>query len=151
MLYVNVYLVTQLYGGPEEGGWYFDSGEPLGSIPIQTKLENKDYYVSSETEGCGSKKTITKTTIHLRECSGCKGTGEVEEESEERDDKGEPYVYTARCKSCGEIPEDLEATAKIMTDMHKMFEGDVGRYQHIQVMLQDHFATFYPERKPHYE
>lgn len=29
--YVNVYHVEQCYGGPEEGGWYYDSGEPLES------------------------------------------------------------------------------------------------------------------------
>jgi len=23
----TVYLVQRLYGGPEEGGWYYDSGE----------------------------------------------------------------------------------------------------------------------------
>lgn len=27
--YVNVYRVTREYGGPEEGGWWFDTGEPV--------------------------------------------------------------------------------------------------------------------------
>lgn len=26
---VSVYLVDRAYGGPEEGGWYFDFGEPV--------------------------------------------------------------------------------------------------------------------------
>jgi hypothetical protein len=30
MWYVNVYEVDRAYGGPEEGGWYFDTGEPTG-------------------------------------------------------------------------------------------------------------------------
>lgn len=30
--YVNVYEVDRNYGGPEEGGWWFDSGEPILSI-----------------------------------------------------------------------------------------------------------------------
>lgn len=33
-LYVNIYAVGRSYGGPEEGGWWFDTGEPVGSIPI---------------------------------------------------------------------------------------------------------------------
>jgi len=27
--FVNVYLRERLYGGPEEGGWWFDAGTPL--------------------------------------------------------------------------------------------------------------------------
>lgn len=33
MKYVNVYLVQQAYGGPEEGGWWYDWGQPHVSIP----------------------------------------------------------------------------------------------------------------------
>lgn len=29
--YVNVYRVTRHYGGSEEGGWYYDMGEPVES------------------------------------------------------------------------------------------------------------------------
>jgi len=34
-LYVNAYEVTRHYGGPEEGGWYFNHHEPIASIPIK--------------------------------------------------------------------------------------------------------------------
>ena len=30
-VYANVYAVTRHYGGPEEGGWWYDAGEPLHS------------------------------------------------------------------------------------------------------------------------
>lgn len=29
--YINTYAVTRHYGGAEEGGWWFDRGEPLFS------------------------------------------------------------------------------------------------------------------------
>lgn len=29
--YLNAYLVNRGYGGPEEGGWWYDVGEPLES------------------------------------------------------------------------------------------------------------------------
>lgn len=32
--YVNAYAVTRHYGGPEEGGWWYNRGTPLASIPI---------------------------------------------------------------------------------------------------------------------
>lgn len=35
ILYVNAYSVSRNYGGPEEGGWWYDSGEPLASIPVK--------------------------------------------------------------------------------------------------------------------
>lgn len=34
MKYVNAYELTQGYGGPEEGGWWYDVGTPLASVPI---------------------------------------------------------------------------------------------------------------------
>ncbi len=37
MLYVNLYLADQAYGGPEEGGWWFDCGEPVRSFPVVTR------------------------------------------------------------------------------------------------------------------
>jgi hypothetical protein len=33
-VYLNVYRVYQCYGGPEEGNWWFDAGEPLESTVI---------------------------------------------------------------------------------------------------------------------
>jgi hypothetical protein len=33
--YVNAYRVSRHYGGPEEGGWWYDSGEPLASVPLE--------------------------------------------------------------------------------------------------------------------
>jgi hypothetical protein len=32
IVFVNVYDVTRHYGGPEEGGWWYDAGEPILSI-----------------------------------------------------------------------------------------------------------------------
>jgi hypothetical protein len=34
LVYLNAYEVTRHYGGPEEGGWWYDHREPVASIPI---------------------------------------------------------------------------------------------------------------------
>jgi hypothetical protein len=34
--FVNAYAVCRCYGGPEEGGWWYDAGTPLASIPAVT-------------------------------------------------------------------------------------------------------------------
>lgn len=33
LYYINAYAVTRHYGGPEEGGWWYNAGRPLASIP----------------------------------------------------------------------------------------------------------------------
>lgn len=33
-VYLNTYEVWQAYGGPEEGGWWFDCGQPVQSVLI---------------------------------------------------------------------------------------------------------------------
>lgn len=39
--YVNVYEVGQSYGGPEEGGWWYDTGSPVTSVKCETYTEAK--------------------------------------------------------------------------------------------------------------
>lgn len=35
IVYVNAYEVTRHYGGPEEGGWWYDAGTPIASVPVR--------------------------------------------------------------------------------------------------------------------
>lgn len=37
--WINAYEVTRHCGGPEEGGWYYDVGTPLASVPVDTEGE----------------------------------------------------------------------------------------------------------------
>lgn len=37
--YVNVYLVNRHYGGPEEGGWWFEAGEVIESFCCNSEEE----------------------------------------------------------------------------------------------------------------
>jgi hypothetical protein len=41
-IYVNVYLVNQEYGGREEGGWYYNSGEPIESHAFFSRRKADD-------------------------------------------------------------------------------------------------------------
>ncbi len=34
MKYVNCYSISRHYGGSEEGGWWYDCGHPLASVPV---------------------------------------------------------------------------------------------------------------------
>lgn len=33
--YINAYEVSRFYGGPEEGGWWYDSGLKLKSVEVR--------------------------------------------------------------------------------------------------------------------
>lgn len=55
--YVNIYLIDRAYGGPEEGGWYFDYGVFIGGEAVEPSREriNKaieiaDKYCDKENE-----------------------------------------------------------------------------------------------------
>ena len=38
-MYLNLYGITDAYGGPEEGGWWYEQGVALGSIPLPATWE----------------------------------------------------------------------------------------------------------------
>lgn len=38
--YANAYLTDRVYGGPEEGGWWYDVGEPVMSLPFVARDED---------------------------------------------------------------------------------------------------------------
>ena len=40
--WVNAYLVDRCYGGPEEGGWWFDSGESIATVPMSPGTSEAD-------------------------------------------------------------------------------------------------------------
>lgn len=42
--YINAYIVTLGYGGPEEGGWWFDEKTPLASIRVKTEEEARQAF-----------------------------------------------------------------------------------------------------------
>ena len=36
--FVNAYRINRRYGGPEEGGWWYDTGQLLASIPCHDHI-----------------------------------------------------------------------------------------------------------------
>ena len=41
--YVNAYEIDKLWGGPEEGGWWYDAGYPVASVPFGTLREAETF------------------------------------------------------------------------------------------------------------
>jgi len=52
-VYVNAYSVHRAYGGPEEGGWYYDAREPLASVPVIDKGDDVETVIRILTASLG--------------------------------------------------------------------------------------------------
>ena len=75
LLYVNAYEVTRHYGGPEEGGWWYNHHEPIASIPVKAISiaghSNVCWTCEAANEGrthheTGEKYELCKWGYHLR-------------------------------------------------------------------------------------
>lgn len=55
--FVNVYEVDRAYGGPEEGGWYYDTGRLITSrqVPAESAYTTRDELVQKYPKGEGRK------------------------------------------------------------------------------------------------
>lgn len=58
--YLNVYKVSRAYGGPEEGGWWYDAGYPVSSIRLRScesvnKINELVAYIESCQDDDGGK------------------------------------------------------------------------------------------------
>jgi hypothetical protein len=112
--YVNAYEVTREYGGPEEGGWYYDVHRPIGSIPV--------WYPNFEFEGEG-------------ENAVCTNAEAVDAEITRVTEEAKTLLYNA---------------------LYHGYAGLHGRYSVIGdadllIVVEEEFATYSPETRPHYE
>ena len=46
--YVNLYMLDRAYGGREEGGWWYDTGDPVASVPFDTMREAEAFRTQME-------------------------------------------------------------------------------------------------------
>lgn len=53
LVYINAYAVSRHYGGREEGGWYYDAGEALASVPVLKKPGRVEQIKELLTESLG--------------------------------------------------------------------------------------------------
>lgn len=56
---VGIARVENCYGGPEEGGWYYDAGQPVGSFKVFFREESAHAY-----------RDYLREVISGRECPG---------------------------------------------------------------------------------
>ena len=169
LLYLNVYAVTRHYGGPQEGGWWFDMGEPLASVPIKAKREkgHPSYCgrCSDARRGDGEfcrdtpeepeyEQAISDYIWSWSAGTVKPGTDEykkLEEAAVEAIEKNSPECYHL-------VPVSVEELSSRRKELEEMFadqnEGNIGSVlggTEIRIACEDHMAVEWPSCRPRYE
>ncbi len=70
-IFINVYDVTQCYGGPEEGGWYYHWRDCVGSVHVRgNKIEStrqlleREYPREHDYEVCLERKKAQSQSMY---------------------------------------------------------------------------------------
>lgn len=122
-VYLNTYKTWQAYGGPEEGGWWYECGEPVQSI----KISDEDY--EEYNERCDADES-----------------GRLWEERRELCDKA-TLGFTN-----GNAPTPVKNglggyTFVVGSDIPSSYSED----NSFSSCIEDSIAQFYPHERPHYE
>ena len=69
MKYVNVYLIDRAYGGPEEGGWWYDTGKAIRGFPVATQRR------AERVQAIAKRLVVDPNNVGRREISSMASTG----------------------------------------------------------------------------
>lgn len=127
LMYLNVYEVTRHYGGPQEGGWWFNHCEPVASVPVK----------AISVEGCSDV------------CYNCSRA-----RNGDHDHNGKKYEL---CEDSYHLePTDPNKVAELRVYLEDLYgvrrEGDIYSVlggMDILIALEDHMGERTP--RPHYE
>jgi len=127
IVYVNAYAVTRHYGGPEEGGWWYNRGEPLASVPIPAEITDRHDRDGGEND--------------YTYCTGCYS------------DEGERTI----CSNREVVPDENAKEAMIAYlkgAFADVVEGNIYSVlggTALEIRIEDEQAYAWPEARPHYE
>ena len=122
--FVNAYAVTRHYGGPEEGGWWYNAGHPLASMPVPaTFTPNHEPDEDGHCVGCHSDEGE-----RLEHCRNTEWEADAD------------AVEAARAYLHGAFADVKEG------DIYSVLGGT-----DVQTSVEPHFAQYWPARRPHYE
>ena len=178
ILYINVYRTTRHFGGHEEGGWYYNVGEPLASVPIPAvKVEGHDCCFRCNRTRSGEKdengKPYTYCKIELNESEYNVRFDDIvldmmnwqnvsnEQYFEFREAHKEKIIEIIE-RSLPTVfhlvPAFPESFKKHVKELEEMFEDlaegniySVNGGAEIRINLEDHMAEYFPQTKPQYE
>lgn len=147
--YVNAYRVARFYGGPEEGGWWYDGGEPLASIPIEAER------VKGHGDHCGQCSKAKDGNAEYCKNIPQEDLSDLEEELSSEQISESQYIHFTN-----EYPDvyHLAETNPIQRDqaiewlkMAFESEDDARARTKLSILIEDNFAQAFPDKRPRYE
>lgn len=121
-VFVSVYRTSQVYGGPEEGGWYYPSGEPVDGV--FTVCCGKEF---SHDDSCPAYAAMRKY-----EAEYVKGS---------KDEWADSFISTP---SGGSWLDSME-------DAPEPYGGEIVQGGRHEVRIEREPPASYPECRPYYE
>lgn len=160
--YFNIYEIGQAYGGPEEGGWYYEYGIPVESVPLKTNpfildesgekiLDENGYYERSEE----AKKMIEFFENKGFDFINGKSGGNRFKTSPWQADE-EDYQNAMRYHGPDDAAEVYQEGSKAMEEFgneypHLLDKMYMDQYTDYAYSFEEHPAKEYPTEKPYYQ
>lgn len=128
-LYVNVYGVTNAWGGPEEGGWTFLAGTPVTSIMVDRETAHREAWGEQISDEDYARMVDFPQSVDI-DYVGDFGAA----------------LDAALRRQAEEIREELRERFPRTGKRGSVLGGD-----DYEIRIETHFARPFPEEIPHYE
>lgn len=152
LMYLNAYRVTRHYGGPEEGGWWYDAGEVLASVPVAAE------FIVPETCKCGSTTTLpSRAACYQSKHASKDGCQFYDVADGECAEPCEWCPCVCHDRAVNTDPVTVEAKRE---ELRALLTEEFGKGRSrfsvaggvsFEVWLEDHVAEPFPNERPRYE
>lgn len=173
-IYLNTYETWESYGGPEEGGWWFECGTPVQSIKIseenlehlqEQRDQKQDNYRFRWMKMCefyreepeGEKKDKLSKIIENLEDAINKTwkEGRLPELNRMANEINKAFTeereITVKCKETGGYQFVVSSPDPLGMDDEDPTPSAYYGDQKYKTEVESHFAEFFPQEKPRYE
>lgn len=129
LVYVNAYLVGRNFGGSEEGGWWYNSGNCVASVPVIVPEEIEKQSRQERNNLCEDPEDFTKEYI---------------------DNEVNSFVLD-KMRSKERVLDTITWICDVLSELEYGDINSVLGGEEIQTRLEMEFGTFFPKISPHYE
>lgn len=163
-MYLNVYAVTRHYGGPEEGGWWYNAGQPLASVPIKAvalRGHDSSCHTCNQARAAASQAAVTGEASKVEFCRELPADyALVSDPSDHMTDEYEEYAaryglppeaYHLEPLNKNEVEKHKQELVEIFADEKSGNIYSVRGGVDIEIQLEEHMACSWPSRRPRYE
>lgn len=168
-IYANTYLVSQAYGGPEEGGWWYETGEPIQSIIIDKDADLDELSDRRDEKSRLLNDRYEKVVQYIKQCDSAEKEQKADRLIKKIEKREDDLWLTGTLAEYRKLA--LRINEQVMSD--KPIEhnpGEFGGYTFVlsskddedptpstyrgddsyRTVLESHFAEYYPQERPTY-